>query len=63
FRLGRGGGYYDRFLERLSGISAACENSEAKVKLVGVCYAAQILENVPREMHDIKMDIVLSAHN
>ena len=63
FRLGRGGGYYDRFLERLSGICAAGENSEAKVKLVGVCYAAQILENVPREMHDIKMDIVLSAHN
>ena len=66
FRLGRGGGYYDRFLERLSGISAAGEGaqiSETKPKFVGVCYAAQILENVPRETHDIQMDIVLSAHN
>ena len=63
FRLGRGGGYYDRFLERLSEICAACENSEAKVKLVGVCYAVQILENVPREMHDVRVEIVLSAHN
>ena len=66
FRLGRGGGYYDRFLERLSGICAASEGAqipETKPKLFGVCYAAQILENVPRETHDIQMDIVLSAHN
>lgn len=66
FRLGRGGGYYDRFLERLSRICAASENaknSEAKVKLVGVCYGAQILENVPLEMHDARVDTVLSAHN
>lgn len=66
FRLGRGGGYYDRFLERLSGICEARENannSKTKPKFVGVCYAAQILENVPRETHDIQMDIVLSAHN
>lgn len=66
FRLGRGGGYYDRFLERLSEICAASEGaqiSETKPKLFGVCYAAQILENVPRETHDIQMDIVLSAHN
>ncbi|MDE7290863.1 MAG: 5-formyltetrahydrofolate cyclo-ligase [Treponemataceae bacterium] len=59
FRLGRGGGYYDRFLERLSRISAAIENSEAKVELVGVCYAAQILENVPRETHDARVDCVV----
>ena len=66
FRLGRGGGYYDRFLERISGIFAAGENannSETKPKFIGVCYAAQILENVPRKTHDIQMDIVLSAHN
>ena len=66
FRLGRGGGYYDRFLERLSEICAASEGaqkSETKPKFVGVCYGAQILESVPREMHDIQMDIVLSAHN
>lgn len=66
FRLGRGGGYYDRFLERLSGICAAsesAENPEAKVKLVGVCYGAQVLESVPREMHDARVETVLSAHN
>lgn len=66
FRLGRGGGYYDRFLERLSGICAASEsakNTEAKVKFVGVCYGAQVLESVPREMHDARVGTVLSAHN
>lgn len=66
FRLGRGGGYYDRFLERILGICAANENtknSETKPKFVGVCYGAQILESVPREMHDARVDIVLSAHN
>jgi 5-formyltetrahydrofolate cyclo-ligase len=46
-RLGRGGGYYDRFL-------AAPELSES-VK-IGVCWSVQFLTNLPSEPHDVEMD-------
>lgn len=48
-RLGRGGGYYDRFLGRAAFQSA--------IK-VGVCWGLQIVESVPTESHDIGMDWV-----
>jgi len=48
-RLGRGGGYYDRFLGRSSLQSA--------VK-VGVCWGLQIVDVVPTEPHDVGMDWV-----
>ncbi len=62
FRLGRGGGYYDRFLEEIQKICAADENAKdlkRRAKIIGVCYAAQIVESVPREEHDARVDIVL----
>lgn len=46
-RLGRGGGYYDRFLGRPSMRQA--------VK-VGVCWSLQVVPDVPTESHDIGMD-------
>ena len=49
-RLGYGGGYYDRTLERLS----------KRPRLVGVAYAAQELEDIPREAHDIPLDTVIT---
>lgn len=47
-RIGMGGGYYDRFLERLAGIS------------VGVAYSCQMYENLPVEQHDKKVDIIFT---
>lgn len=47
-RLGRGKGYFDKFLENYKGLK------------VGICYQEQILEKVPMDKHDIKMDIVLT---
>ena len=47
-RLGRGRGYYDRLLPRLS---RACK--------LGVCFPFQRLESVPSESHDVLMDEVL----
>lgn len=41
-RLGRGGGFYDRFLD-LPSVNAA---------LVGLCFEAQVLQEIPREPHD-----------
>lgn len=47
-RLGRGKGYYDRFL------------NESKATKVGVGYEFQLVDEVPSEPHDISMDIILT---
>lgn len=48
-RIGRGRGYYDRFL---------CQHLE--VKRIGICFDFQLVEEVPTEPLDIKMDEVIS---
>ena len=48
YRLGYGGGYYDSFL---------AEHSNALS--VGVCYPFQKVAEVPREVHDACLDLVL----
>lgn len=47
-RLGRGRGYYDRLLPKLSSYN------------IGICFDFQISEKVPCESFDRKMDAVLS---
>lgn len=47
-RLGRGKGYYDRLLPKLSSYN------------VGICFGFQISEKIPCESFDRKMDAVLS---
>jgi 5-formyltetrahydrofolate cyclo-ligase len=49
-RLGRGGGYYDRYLASLP----------ATTMKIGVCFALQIVETLPIEHHDQKMDVVIT---
>lgn len=48
FRLGRGGGFYDRFLARYPGFT------------VGLCRGALLQHQVPREPHDRSVDRVLT---
>ncbi len=48
YRLGYGGGFYDRFLEDFNGIKILCIPKEL------------IVETVYPESHDIKMDFVIS---
>ena len=50
-RLGRGGGFYDRLLPSLS-----CPK-------VGVCRLAQLVEEVPMQEWDQKVDIVITPSN
>lgn len=50
-RLGRGRGYYDRFLASLP----------PQVLRVGVCFPDQIIADLPREPHDEAVDVVLAA--
>lgn len=49
-RLGRGGGYYDRLLAALP----------ASTVRLGVCFEVQILEDLPHEPHDQKVNAVLT---
>lgn len=49
-RLGRGGGYYDRFLPRL----------RAGVPRVGVAFRCQILEMIPCQPHDARVSHLLT---
>lgn len=49
YRLGRGGGYYDRFLRHYR-----------HAFKVGVCYDNQLHEEVPHTLHDVRMHHVVS---
>lgn len=48
-RLGRGKGFYDRLLENYKGYK------------IGVGYPFQVLESLPVDEHDVKMDMVISS--
>lgn len=48
-RIGRGKGYYDRFL---------CKHLD--VKRIGICFDFQLVDKVPTEENDIKMDEIIS---
>ena len=50
-RLGRGRGYYDRYMSQ-SGFHAT---------KIGVCYKEQLVEEIPDEPHDILMECVIYA--
>ena len=47
-RLGRGRGFYDRLLADASGVKC------------GVCHDFQLLEKIPTEPHDAKVDFILT---
>ncbi|MCZ9338458.1 5-formyltetrahydrofolate cyclo-ligase, partial [Streptomyces sp. TRM76130] len=52
-RLGRGGGSYDRVLERL-------ERAGARPALVVLLYGGEVVDRVPREPHDRPVDAVVT---
>lgn len=54
-RLGRGGGYYDRFLGSLA--SGARETT-----FIGVCWSGQIVSNVPTGPLDRRVHMLLTEH-
>jgi len=49
-RLGRGGGYYDRYLASLP----------ASTMKIGVCFALQIVDALPTEPHDQQLNAVIT---
>lgn len=50
-RLGRGGGYYDRFLEK----------NKADLFSIGLAFSVQIVDELPVENHDRRLDVVITA--
>jgi 5-formyltetrahydrofolate cyclo-ligase len=50
-RLGRGKGFYDRFLKNFAGIK------------VGVCFEIQLVDEVPIDDHDIELDYLITEKN
>ena len=47
-RLGRGGGFYDRLLARVSGPN------------IGLAFHCQLVDTVPREIHDVLMEWIVT---
>lgn len=50
YRLGYGGGFYDRFLENLRNDSIT----------IGIAFDFQIFDDIPKEPHDVKLDYVIT---
>lgn len=48
FRLGRGGGYFDRFLPSMPG------------KKIGLAFDFQIVNRIPKENHDVAVDSIIT---
>ncbi len=51
-RLGQGGGWYDKALERA--------RRNPNIVVVGVCFSCQIVENVPHDERDQSVDFVVT---
>ena len=47
-RLGYGGGFYDRTLEKLD------------IPAIGIAYAGQEVASLPAEVHDRRLDMILT---
>ncbi len=51
FRVGFGGGYYDRFLQKYKGAT------------ISLAFDEQVVPTVPKEHHDLPVDIILTDQN
>ncbi len=49
-RLGRGGGYFDRFFS----------NENLKAKKCAICFSQQVIDHVPTDDHDVPIDCLIS---
>ena len=54
-RIGYGGGYYDRAIERLQG-------KDIKPRLIGIAFSVQEVEEVPMEGHDRVLDGIITEN-
>ncbi|MGM0640392.1 MAG: 5-formyltetrahydrofolate cyclo-ligase [Thermotogota bacterium] len=50
YRIGYGGGFYDKYISK----------NVNKSKLIGIAFDLQIIENLPVEKHDQKLDMIIT---
>ena len=55
FRLGYGGGYYDRYIQKIKKIK--------KIITVGIAFSFQEVRNLPKNNYDKKLDFILIENN
>ena len=51
-RLGYGGGFYDRYIQKISKIK--------KIVKVGLAFSFQKLKNIPTNKYDKKLDLIIT---
>ena len=51
-RIGYGGGYYDKYLDNIKG----------SISKVALAYSFQVLNNIPNEEHDIKVNYIITEN-
>ncbi len=51
-RLGRGGGFYDKYLSM---------RHAAAIHKIGICMPHQLVSDIPSEPHDVRMDEIVAA--
>ncbi|MBB5218060.1 5-formyltetrahydrofolate cyclo-ligase [Treponema rectale] len=56
-RLGKGKGFYDRYIARLCKM---LEVSSSSLFLLGMCFDCQVCNCIPSEEHDVKMNGILT---
>ncbi len=54
-RIGYGGGFYDRYLSKMS-------ENETGVKTLALAYECQLADSVPVEAHDIRPDMLVTEN-
>ena len=62
-RIGFGGGYYDIFLSRILLNNRNNGKNRNKPLIIGVCYDFQLIDYIPSEVHDIKVDSIITEKN
>ena len=55
FRIGYGGGYYDRYIEKIK--------KKKKIITIGLAYSFQKVKKLPINKYDIKLDFVVTDKN
>ena len=54
-RIGYGGGFYDRYIKRISKIK--------KIFTIGLAYSFQKVKKIPINKYDIKLDYIITEKN
>ena len=60
FRLGYGGGYYDKLINILK---KHFKNEKKFFITIGLAYSIQEEKNIPREKHDMRLDYIITEND